>query len=361
MIKFRTFTALLAATSICLFSAAAFAEDKAAVDSKAASAPAKAAAKETKAAAKEGKAPVVTPNAPVVIVNGMPLTRAEYNRGLKQYAQKLSNATGGKHSANMNPNDKMKMDVLEDMIKAEVLYQEAKKSEHKDLTDRVNKEFSSLKEKYGDEAKFKEDMKKGDLDEKSFKALIRKSFTVNDYIADNLVPKLKPTEADAKKYFDENPKMFESPAQVRASHILIKSDKKDPEEKKKAAREKADGLLKRVRNGEDFATLAKENSDCPSAKDGGDLDFFYQQEMAKPFGDAAFSMKKGDVSDVVETQFGYHIIKVTDKKDSFMVSFDDWKDQIMNRILETRVRGALDEKVKDLRSKAKVDYVAEHL
>ena len=91
-------------------------------------------------------------------------------------------------------------------------------------------------------------------------------------------------------------------SQVRASHILVGS------------RKDADKLLNRIKAGAKFEDLAKKHSQCPSGKKGGDLGFFGPGQMVKPFEDAAFTLNKGDVSNPVQTQFGFHLIKVTDKK-----------------------------------------------
>lgn len=130
------------------------------------------------------------------------------------------------------------------------------------------------------------------------------------------------TDADVEKYYNEHKDEFE---EVRASHILISTDaggggdENDEKDKKplskEEARKKAESILERVRKGEDFAKLATENSDDPGSKTkGGDLDFFAKGAMVKPFDDVAFALKPGEVSDIVETEFGYHIIKVAERK-----------------------------------------------
>ena len=100
--------------------------------------------------------------------------------------------------------------------------------------------------------------------------------------------------------------------QVRASHILIKTEGDND----KAAKEKIEDLLKKVKAGGDFAALAKEHSACPSKSDGGDLNFFGRGQMAKPFEEAAFALTKdGEISEIVKTQFGYHLLEVTSRED----------------------------------------------
>jgi len=172
--------------------------------------------------------------------------------------------------------------------------------------------------------------------------------------------KVNITEADARKFYDENPKQFKTPEMVRASHILIQPDKSDPNvdpnQAKAKARAKAEALLKQIKNGADFATLAKANSNGPSAARGGDLGLKPRGTWVKPFEDAEFSLKVGQVSDIVETQFGYHIIKVTDHKDPNTISFEQAKENIINKLTKEKRDEIARSYIKSLKEKAKITY-----
>lgn len=139
---------------------------------------------------------------------------------------------------------------------------------------------------------------------------LRQSITVN--------------EQDLKTYYEQNLQRLSSKEERRASHILITAAKDAPEAEKKAARAKAEELLKAVKaKPASFADVARKNSQDPgSAAKGGDLDFFGRGAMVKVFEDAAFSMKKADISDLVESEFGYHIIQLTDIKSPKAQSFE---------------------------------------
>jgi len=150
--------------------------------------------------------------------------------------------------------------------------------------------------------------------------------------------KLAVSDEDIKAYYDENPDRFKQEEEVKASHILVKVDPNASEEDKAAAKAKIEALLKRVQGGEDFAAVAKEASDCPSKENGGDLGFFTRERMVKPFSDAAYGLEKGKMSDVVETQFGYHIILVTDKKEAKTTSFDEAKEDIKTQLEDGKRR-----------------------
>ena len=141
-------------------------------------------------------------------------------------------------------------------------------------------------------------------------------------------------EADLKTYYEQNVRRLSGKEERRASHILIASAKSAPEADRQKAKAKAIELAAQVKKSPDsFADVARKNSQDPgSAPAGGDLDFFARDAMVKPFSDAAFAMNKGDVSDVVESEFGYHIIKLTDIKAPKQRSFEEMKPELESDI-----------------------------
>lgn len=138
------------------------------------------------------------------------------------------------------------------------------------------------------------------------------------------------TDADLKSYYDQNLQRLSGKEERRASHILITAAKSLPDAERAKAKAKADELLALVSKAPDtFADVAKKNSQDPgSAPAGGDLDFFARDAMVKPFSDAAFAMKKGDISAVVESEFGFHIIKLTDIKAPKQSTFEEMKPEL---------------------------------
>jgi peptidyl-prolyl cis-trans isomerase C len=166
------------------------------------------------------------------------------------------------------------------------------------------------------------------------------------------------TEDESKKYYDEHPEMFTVQAQVRASHILIKPDASvtDPNKAKAAAKAKAEELLGQIKNGADIAELAKSNSACPSSAKGGDLGWFHRGQMVKSFEDTAFALKVGQTSDIVETQFGYHIIKVTDHKEASITPFEQAKDSLIKGLMQKKQGEFATKYVNSLKSAANITY-----
>ncbi|MDO8306628.1 SurA N-terminal domain-containing protein [Herminiimonas sp.] len=152
--------------------------------------------------------------------------------------------------------------------------------------------------------------------------------------ADALAAQINVSDADIKSYYEQNTKQYGAEEQRRASHILIGVNKDASDADKAAAKAKAEQLLASLRkNPQEFAKLAKENSaDTGSAERGGDLDFFGKGMMVKPFEDAAFKLKQGELSDLVQSDYGFHIIKLTAIKPAAVKALDEVKGEIASAI-----------------------------
>ena len=162
-----------------------------------------------------------------------------------------------------------------------------------------------------------------------------------------LAEQIHVTDKEVRDYFEQNKAQYVAPEQRRASHILIEVPKNADAKADKAARAKAEDILKKIRGGADFASMAKKYSqDTGSAKQGGDLGYFVPGTMTKAFDDKVFSMKKGQVSDLVKTEFGYHIIKLTDIKHE-----DKSFSQVKNQVTEEYKKREAEKQYYDLSEK----------
>ncbi len=140
------------------------------------------------------------------------------------------------------------------------------------------------------------------------------------------------TEKEIESYYDYNANLYTQPKQVKARHILFKVDEGESEEAKNSIKQRAQEVLEKARKGEDFASLAKKHSEGPSKTEGGDLGYFREGQMEPPFEAAAFALKKGEISDLVLTRFGYHIILVEDIKEAGMTPLEAVKEEILDTL-----------------------------
>ena len=165
------------------------------------------------------------------------------------------------------------------------------------------------------------------------------------------------TEDEKKQEYETNKDKLNVPDEVKASHILIKVGEKATAEEKQKAKEKIDALRTRAMSGEDFAKLAKENSEDASSSNGGDLGYFKKGDMVKPFEDTAFGLEKDQISPVIETQFGYHVIKVTDKKAAHSLKYEEVSEDIAKFLLNKHKRDEVNKTVDALRKNAKIEIL----
>lgn len=186
---------------------------------------------------------------------------------------------------------------------------------------------------------------------------LRERLARNQFMEAQWAGKVSVTEDDARKYYDENSGQFKVPEQVRVSHILIRFEEgADPNEANAKARAVIEGLLKQVKDGADFAELAKANSVCPSAPEGGDLDFFPRGKTTPAFEKVAFELKVGQISDIVETEYGFHIIKATDHRDPSDITFEQARETIIEQLTTDKQSNFADEYLKKLKTEAKIVY-----
>jgi len=197
----------------------------------------------------------------------------------------------------------------------------------------------------------------------AMKSFILQNMRYHKLLETKFAGQLAVTEEEAKKYYDENGNEFLLPERVRASHILIPTaaaePDADPSQVKAQARAKAQKLLEEIKGGGDFAALAKQHSTCPSSANGGDLGLFSRGQMVKPFEDAAFSLQAGEVGELVETQFGYHIVKVTEHADATPIPFEEAKATILEEVAQQKRADAIRKYIESLRQGARIVYVSE--
>jgi peptidyl-prolyl cis-trans isomerase C len=289
------------------------------------------------------------PNVTIVRVNGAAIESVELRRAKKILLR--GQAVPAEQQAAL---DKQ---AVEQLISAELLYQAAAKQEVKDLDKQIDAKLAKGKAGFKDEQEFKKAIKDLEMDEKELRDYTRKDLLITSFVEAEFVSKIAVTEADSRSFYDKNQDKFKRDETVKASHILIGVDGKATAEEKTKAREKADKLKKELSGGADFATLAKGNSTCPSSQQGGDLGFFGKGQMVPSFEKAALALKPGEVSDVVETQFGYHIIKLTDRKPAETTAYKDVKAKIEEFLKGQKVNEAIQKYLAETRKTAKIEIL----
>jgi peptidyl-prolyl cis-trans isomerase C len=289
---------------------------------------------------------------PVARVNGSDVSAVELKR-----ARKILKS--GQSDAQLSADEQKELDkrLVDQLVSAELLYQSARKLEIKDLDKQVDAKMTQARGRFANEADFAKAINDLDMSEKDLREYTKRDVIIANFVTKAIVSKITVSEEESRKFYDQNIDKFRQDEKVRASHILCGVDAKASAKEKKKAREKAEKLRKELAAGADFAKLAKENSSCPSSKQGGDLGFFGRGEMVPPFEQAAFALKPGEISDVVETPFGYHIIKLTERTKAETVPFGIARSKIEEHLKNLKVNAALGDLVTELRKTAKIEIL----
>ena len=286
-------------------------------------------------------------------VNGVIISNEDVDRHMFVLEQHLLATQGTAIRPDMVPEVRNK--VLDDLIDKELLYQESLKQgidiEGKTVDDRMD----DLKRRFPNEEAFRDELDRMNLSEETLRSQIRKDLTVQQLVEKEILANVSISEEDAKSFHGGHPELFRVREKVRASHILVRSEADADPLSRDERKKKLQTIKKRIEKGEDFASLAREFSQCPSAEKGGDLGYFEKGRMLKPFEDAAFSMKPGEVSDIVETPFGFHLIKVTGREEARTISYDESKEKIKQHLRGMKFTEEKSVYVRELKNKSNVE------
>ncbi|WP_353094426.1 peptidylprolyl isomerase [Tissierella praeacuta] len=272
----------------------------------------------------------------VAKVDGDKITQEEFDSDFQVFKRISEQQLGEDAMSQVGEDGKtleetLKQKIIEKLIMERIVEKESKKMNIEITSDEIQKQMEEYVKAMGGEEKFDEFLKNNHISKEFFEENLRKELLFNKY-RDAFLDDIQINEKEVKKYFEENK---EELIVVKASHILVKTE----EEGKK--------VLKRLEAGEDFAKVASEVSiDKTSSMQGGSLPYFAKGDMIAEFEEAAFALSPGEISDLVHTEVGYHIIKVEDKKDTY----EALKDDIVKVLKDDKYL----EEMKELRNKAKV-------
>jgi peptidyl-prolyl cis-trans isomerase C len=288
----------------------------------------------------------------VARVNGEAINATELQNAVKG----LEGRAGGPVPADQR--DRVYRGVLDDMIGYKLLVQEAKARKVAVPDADVEAQIAQIRSQFPNQQQFEQALAAQKMTLQDVRDDARAEMSVEKLVEGEIAAKIAIKPEAVSDFYQKNQDKFQQGPRVRASHILIQVPQGADAAAKQQAKAKADALLTDLKAGKDFASAAKENSQDPgSAPNGGDLGFFEQGQMVPQFEQAAFALKPGQMSDVVETQFGYHIIKVAEKQDSRVVPLEEAKAQIEQYLTEQNRHAQTELFVNALKAKAKIEIL----
>lgn len=295
--------------------------------------------------------PAESDDAVAIQVNDQVMTFAEFEEELQGQMERLEQQLGGMQaSPEMAPQlarirDGMKQQLVEQIVTRMLLEDHLAQSEVEVTEEEVEAQWNKIVAQFPDTETFEQVLKEEGVTAAEAREQVARQVKL-DKLMEQELGETEVTDAEAKAFYDMQPEEFAQPTQVRARHILLKQE----EGTEKAVQ----ALLKRIEDGEDFAELAKEHSECPSSEQGGDLGFFGEDQMVEPFARQAFAMKPGEVSPPVETEFGVHIIKVEERREAGKTEFADVEETIKEHLGRQRAQVQHKEFLDRLRDAAEV-------
>jgi peptidyl-prolyl cis-trans isomerase C len=290
----------------------------------------------------------------VAKVNGKEIKKEELLRGVQMAQMELAQSGRLPQGA---PPATFYRDVLNGMIARSLFLQEAKAQGIKADAQEVDQQIAAFKSRFPSPEAFQQALASQGITEQSLREQAQTQLTVQKYLKSQVFDKVSVTDQAAKTFYDQNQAKMKQPERLRIRHILIRVAENATEADKQKAREKADALLARIKAGEDFAKLARENSEDPGSKaNGGELPPMGRGETVPPFEQAAFALQKpNDVSPVVQSQFGFHIIQLIERLPESQVPFEQAKGRILQMLRQQQAEKQLQAQIQALKAKGKVE------
>lgn len=286
-------------------------------------------------------------------VNGAEITNETLERSFQEYARGNDvNIAAFRYPERVKA---MRREVLDLLIDQELAWQAAQKAKVLATDAEVNEAVRAARAQFKSPEAFVSRLTIEGYTESSYRQHLRKLASAKKYLDGVAAGASAVTDEAVHAFYTANPDKFVLPEQVHARHILVQVAAEAGEEAKRTARTRAAGILAEARAGGDFATLARQHSDDATAAQGGDLGFFPRGRMPKPFEDAAFALDAGTVSDVVETPFGFHLIKVEERRAAGPVAEEAAREQIRAYLQEVTAHQAVEAELRRLRAAAKID------
>jgi parvulin-like peptidyl-prolyl isomerase len=283
---------------------------------------------------------------PVAVVEGKDIKAADVEKALNSMIKRA-----GKADSDVSADQKLQASrqIINDLIIQQLLKTRAADTKVDDA------EVDARYGQFAAQPQFAEQLKANNSTPEKAKEQLREMIREHKWVDSQLGAKTEVSDADIKAFYDAHPSAFDAPETIRASHILI-SVPADAKPEVVAEKQKAiDAAAQRVSKGEDFAKVANELTQDPGNNGkGGDLGFFPKTAMVPEFAEAAFALKQNEVSKVVKTKYGFHIIKLTDHKDAHKISFDEAKPKLAAYLSQQKQSELTKQFLNDLKAKAAI-------
>jgi len=288
-------------------------------------------------------------------VNGEAIATIRLERALEAYM--AQNEFESARALDPKDQETIKRQVLDVLIGRELLWQDAQAQGAVASDQEVAETMARLARRYESESAFETKLREGGWTRDTYAEELKHRLSVHRLVNEHLSKTIEVTDEEVAVFYQDNLDRFQRPAEVHARHILLKLQPDAPAAEEQAVRQRIAALEQRLAAGADFAELAKAASEGPSAPGGGDLGFFGPGRMVPPFEQAAFALQPGQVSGPVRTQFGYHLIKLEERRGGGPAPLDEVSDAIRQHLYGLEQQQLANTRARDLREAAEIEML----
>ncbi len=288
----------------------------------------------------------------VAVVNGSPIKYAEFKQELDSTYKRFHEA-GQLVDGLMY--EQLKDEILESLINLRLLYQHSQDKGIRIDESEVDSYYQAKVAQYPSKRDYETSIKAAGLTDADITMRIRRTLGAQKFVEKHIAPQVTVTDEEVQAYYEANPNEFEHNVLVHAAHILIKVSPWADKETRRKAKQKLVDIRVQIEAGAGFAEMARKYSEGPSKANGGDLGYFGYAQMAPSFETAAFALKPGEISEVVTTQFGYHLIKVYDRRPAGKETLEEAAPILKSRFQRERLDTHLRQVVDQLKAKASIE------
>jgi parvulin-like peptidyl-prolyl isomerase len=246
------------------------------------------------------------------------------------------------------------LSAINTLINSELVYQKAIASGTKVTDAQVQAEMEKIAKNFNSDAEMNAALADQLMDREMLEKDLRRQLVISQYLTDSIMSKISVTPEEVTKYYTTHPNEFQHAETVRTSHILIPAG--ETAEQNALARQRAEGILARAQKGEDFAKLAKEYSVDASASRGGDIGFNTRESLTPEYGDVAFSLPVSGIK-MIKSSYGYHIIKVTDKRKEGLSTLEEIKEQLTAFLKDQKAQVEQTKLINQLRDQGNIEIL----
>ena len=286
-------------------------------------------------------------------VQGKDISEAKVQTSIDYYMR----SQGGEISDLRDPNryKEIRVNVLDVLVGQQLLWGAAQKDNVIAQDDEVKTAFDEYQAQFSNSEQFTLKLTESGFNEESFQENLKQQISVKKWLEEKVISTITVTETEIHEFYQQNESRFKHPEQVRTRHILTKVSPEVTELEMQRAMARMTAIKQELDSGADFETLAKQKSEDSSAIKGGDLGYFERGALVKSYEDVAFSLAPGETSDIFQSSFGLHIVKMIDRKPAVNQLEPDVKDRIAAYILKDKADLAVDEKIISLKQAATIE------